>query len=225
MLRMLDITKKVRRVLRTEGFEPKHWSIKLIGIMVVVYILQLSIPAVTQYGSLYPPEIAGRPWTLLTAAFLHAPRDFGQHLLYNMFALFIFGTVLEAIIGSRRFLLLFFAAAIAASIAGIIAYPDVPSLGASGAIMGVIGTLAVLRPKLMVWFGGPVPLIVAAAIWALIDLAGLFSPVQTGIGNAAHLAGMGLGIVFGFAWRKEFAPLAVARRRAREFMSDEEVYG
>jgi len=90
---------------------------------------------------------------------------------------------------------------ILANIGSAYFYPA--SLGASGAIFGIMGTLTVLRPKMYVWvFGVPMPMFVASIIWALIDLVGMFAP--SGIANAAHIAGLSSGIIIGFLLRKQF---------------------
>ncbi len=124
------------------------------------------------------------------------------HLFFNMFALAIFGTILEKIIGSRRFLTVYFAAGIIAGIASLPFYSAV--LGASGAIMGVLGCLAILRPRMTVWMMyAPMPMIVAAGFWILLDLAGFFSGAG-GIANAAHLGGIFFGIGYGLWTRKNF---------------------
>jgi membrane associated rhomboid family serine protease len=75
--------------------------------------------------------------------------------------------------------------------------PYIPAIGASGAIYGIIGTLAVIAPSLLVYIYGfiPVPMALAAAIWALIDIAGLSMP--TGIAHGAHLGGMIVGLIYG----------------------------
>lgn len=187
------------------------WAIRLTIVCVIIFILQIAIEPLTDALVLISAEILSRPWMLLTSAFAHGSLS---HLLYNMFALALFGSILEKIIGSRRWLTLYFTAAIAAGLAALPLYPA--ALGASGAIFGLLGALAVLRPRMIVWVGGlPMPMIVAAAVWAALDLAGLFAP--TGIASAAHLAGLGFGLAAGLLWRKEFAE-AEFRRWEREWL-------
>lgn len=154
---------------------------------------------------------------MITSMFAHGSIE---HLLYNMFALALFGTILENIIGSRRWLILYFVSGIIASVAAAAFYPE--SLGASGAIFGLLGTLAVLRPRITVWVAGiPMPMAVAAGVWAIGDLLGLFVP--SGIANAAHLAGLATGIMFGIALRKKFGePLFIKKKLAKDI--DEETF-
>jgi uncharacterized protein len=130
--------------------------------------------------------------------FLHG--DF-MHLFYNMFALGLFGIILENIIGSKKFLTIYFAGGLIAGVAATLFYPA--ALGASGAIMAVMGCLAVLRPsmKVYVWMV-PMPMAIAALVWVAGDVLGLFAP--SGIASAAHLGGMFFGLIAGLFLRKKF---------------------
>ena len=75
------------------------------------------------------------------------------------------------------------------------------SLGASGAIFGIIGTLVLIRPMLVVWaFGLPMPMFLAGALWAVGDVIGIFVP--SNVANIAHLSGMFFGLVFGLIYRE-----------------------
>ena len=75
------------------------------------------------------------------------------------------------------------------------------SLGASGAIYGILGALIVLRPFMLVWAAGvPVPMIVAGVFWVLADVSGVFDP-SSNIANFAHLSGMLFGLLIGFFYR------------------------
>ena len=190
------------------------YSLIIVGICVVVFILQLGIPAITDSFLLLSEKALVRPWTFITSMFLHA--DF-THLFYNMFALGIFGFILEKIIGSRRFLILYFSAGLVAGIASLFFYSAV--LGASGAIMGVLGCLAVLRPRMSVWvMYVPMPMIIAAGLWILFDLLGMFSPGN--VANAAHLGGMFLGLAYGLWLRKQFSE---PRKRIIQPLSENQI--
>jgi len=184
----------------------------LLAAIGLVFVLQFAISGFTEAFVLDSSELGARPWTLVTAMFLHG--DFA-HLFYNALALLLFGLVLESIIGTRRFWLLYFIGGILAGIVATLFYPA--SLGASGAIFAVLGMLAVLRPRMIVWVAGfPMPMVVAAFVWVAIDLVGFIAP--SGVANAAHIAGLLFGIVAGFALRKRFgAPFT--RRAARRVLS------
>ena len=135
-------------------------------------------------------------WRFVTSIFLHGSM---VHLMYNMFALLFFGFALEKTIGSRRFLLVYFGSGIIANIISINFYPS--SLGASGAIMGIIGALTILRPMMMVWaFGLILPMFIAAILWIIGDILGIFMP--SNVGNIAHLSGVGIGLIVGILLRR-----------------------
>ncbi len=172
----------------------KFYAAWLAVICVLVFILQTVFSGFTELFLLNELSFS-QPWRFLTAIFLHG--DFG-HLFYNMFALVLFGSMLERLIGSRRFLLVFFAAGIVANFASVFFYPS--SLGASGAIFGIIGTLIVVRPTLVVFaFGLPMPMFIAGILWAVGDVIGLFVP--SNVGNIAHLSGLAIGLLLGAFYR------------------------
>lgn len=173
-----------------------------IAICSIVFLAQPFIPFVEEYG--FKPAYAfQRPWTFVTSIFLHG--NF-LHLFSNMFALFLFGIFLESRIGSGRFLIIFFVAGIFGNIGYLLTSYNstIPAIGASGAVYGILGTLAVLHPTLIVWVGfTPLPIIVLAAIWLIMSILGLFSP-PTGIAHEAHLAGLLIGIFYGIYLRKKY---------------------
>ncbi|MCD6093105.1 MAG: rhomboid family intramembrane serine protease [Candidatus Aenigmarchaeota archaeon] len=175
-------------------------SIVLTVICIVVYILELLSPAfMLNNFALVPSQVITKPWTMITHIFLHSTRGL-QHIFYNMFALVLFGSILEKIIGSRKFLSVFFVSGVASAFGGILFYDA--TIGASGAIFGVLGTLGILRPKMLVWvLGVPVPLIIALGMWAFLDLIGFFAPDN--VAHAAHLFGMMAGIACGLRLRNK----------------------
>lgn len=191
----------------------KFFSLWLVGICALVFGLQALLPGITDQFALYSSRVLTEPWLLITSVFLHGSFE---HLFFNMFALALFGFILERIIGSKRFILVFLVSGIVASIGSAAFYPA--SLGASGAIFGIMGTLTVLRPKMYVWvMGVPMPMFIAAILWAAIDLVGMFAP--TGIANAAHLVGLGSGLVIGLYLRKKFKK---KNQEEKEELSEEE---
>jgi len=135
-------------------------------------------------------------WRFITAVFLHGNL---LHLFFNLFALALFGSILEKLIGGSRFLVVFFVSGILANLISVNFYSV--SLGASGAIFGVIGALIVIRPLLFVWaFGAPMPIFLAGIFWVLLDILGTYGffighPLDN-TGNIAHLSGMFFGLIF-----------------------------
>ncbi len=160
-----------------------------------VFFIQLLIPGFTDRFLLTPAAFS-QPWRLVTAIFLHGSAG---HLLYNLFALLLFGFILERLAGNRNFLLIFFMSGIFANVFSVFFYSR--ALGASGAIFGVIGALTIIRPMMTVWaFSLPMPLFVASMLWAIGDVLGVFFP--QGTANLAHLAGLGVGLIFGIFLRE-----------------------
>ena len=175
----------------------KFYALKLSGIMILIFILQLvfSKSGFTELFLLDGNSWA-QPWRFLTAIFLHGNI---VHLLYNIFALALFGSILEQLIGANKFLRIFLISGILANLISINFYPN--SLGASGAIFGIIGALVVIRPWMFVWaFGLPMPMLIAGILWAIGDVIGIFVPDE--IGNIAHLSGMFFGLIFGLLYKE-----------------------
>ncbi|MBW8741682.1 MAG: rhomboid family intramembrane serine protease [Gaiellaceae bacterium] len=121
----------------------------------------------------------GEYWRLITNVFLH----YGPfHLLLNMFALYWFGTLLEQRIGSGRFLLLYLVSGLAGSAGALIASPLTPTVGASGAIFGILGAGLVLEQQRDYVFGG------SALSLIVINLIFTFAFPHISIG--AHIGGL-----------------------------------
>src|SRR3989338_128069 len=138
----------------TEKF--RFYAIKLSLAIIVVFIFQIFVLDFTEMFVLNSTAFQ-QPWRFLTAIFLHGGLG---HLVYNLFALLLFGSILEQLIGGKRFLFVFFLTGILANLVSVNFYSS--SLGASGAIFGVLGALIFVRPMMVVWaFGLPMPIFVA----------------------------------------------------------------
>lgn len=180
-----------------------------------IFVIQVIFPPLTEDFLLISSDVYERPWILVTPIFLHGDIT---HLLYNMLALATFGSILEKSIGERKFLFVFFITGLISSIASTFLYTSV--LGASGAVFGVIGALALLRPRMVVWaLGVPMPMVVAAAAWSTLDIIGLFSP--SGIANLGHLGGLFAGLILGIVWRKKYPE--PKKRKSEKILKDEDV--
>lgn len=191
----------------------KYYSLALAAICIVAFAIQSGVSGFTESFLLDSSEVAVRPWVLITSIFLHGS---ASHLIFNMFALVLFGLMLERFIGSNRFLIVFFASGIIAGAASSLMYPA--SLGASGAVYGILGTLAAVRPRMIVWtYGVPMPMVAAAGFYLLLDMAGLFFP--SNVANAAHIAGLIAGAVIGLALRKP----EPGKERREKVLKDEEL--
>jgi rhomboid family protein len=156
---------------------------------------------------LQPPPVSVY-WTLLTSLFLHG--GFG-HLLGNMLYLYVFGDNVEDAMGHGRYLLFYLTCGVLASLSHVIATvvtgadPYIPSLGASGAISGVLAGYLLLFPAkrvrvLLFVIVTDVPAIVAIGLWFVFQLVNgvgmLGAGSQAGgVAYAAHIGGFAAGFV------------------------------
>jgi membrane associated rhomboid family serine protease len=170
----------------------RFYTLILSGILILIFILQYFIPGFTELFFLSEQAMI-RPWQFITAVFLHGGL---LHLMYNLLALLLFGLILEQLIGSKKFLVFFFLSGILANVVSWFWYPN--ALGASGAIMGILGVLAILKPMMSVWaFGMIIPMFIAAILWAAGSVMGIFGFGDQGVGHLAHLLGLVVGLFYG----------------------------
>jgi len=187
----------------------------LSSVIFIIFLLQVFIEGFTGYFILDTGIVLLKVYTLITAIFLHSGIP---HLFYNIFGLALFGSILEHIIGSKKFLILFFASGLIASLISIPFYASV--LGASGAIFGILGMLGILRPRLTVWlYSMPMPMILALFVWGAGDVLGIFAP--TGTANIAHLGGLAAGVVVGLVYRTQF--MEKKEKREKVFIDEDKV--
>ena len=192
-----------------------YTSLILVLVTVIIFITQLSVSGFTESFLLASSDVFSRPWILITSVFLHGSVI---HLFGNMFALGLFGLILEHNIGTKRFLAIYFASGLIASFVSTYFYDS--SLGASGAIFGILGTLAAIRPRMIVWtYGVPMPMFVAAIFWMLLDIVGAFYP--SSIANIAHIAGLIFGVAVGMKIRKAYSEEEKTKKKDKS-VSDEE---
>ena len=194
-----------------------NWfAIILVIICVVVFFLQLTNEGLTEEYLLESASVLSRPWILVTSIFLHGSFE---HLFYNMFALALFGSILERVIGGKKFLVLYFISGVISGLGTIPFYEA--SLGASGAIFGVLGTLGILRPRMRVYVSYvPMPMAVAVVLWAMGDLIGFFAP--SGVAHAAHLFGLVFGLIIGFYLKKKYGEKIRPKRKSSINIDEEE---
>jgi rhomboid family protein len=150
--------------------------------------------------ALVPADVVRRlfVWQLVTYLFLHAGFF---HILFNMLALWFFGKDLEEIWGTRRFLQFYFFCGIGAGIVAVLANylfgnPNGATVGASGAIYGVLLVCAVMWPdRIIIFYIFPIKLKYFVMIMAAIAFFGL-RDLNSGVSDVAHLSGMLFGYVF-----------------------------
>jgi membrane associated rhomboid family serine protease len=147
----------------------------------------------------------GEWWRMLTAAFLH----YGPlHLGLNMFSLYFVGTILEHVIGRWHFLLLYVVAGICGSAGALVLSPDSATVGASGAIFGVLGALFVLERRGHIASGGQIA--------GLLVLNLVFTFAVSNISVGGHVGGLigGIVLMVAFLEFRRSAALAVGSAAA-----------
>ena len=121
-----------------------------------------------------------------------------------MYALWMFGSVLERVWGPKRFLIFYLACGLGAAVAQM--FVGAPAIGASGAVMGLLAAFAYLFPNtefFILPFPFPIKAKYMVAIYAAIDLFGGLHPTSTdNIAHFAHLGGMVMGFILVIIWNK-----------------------
>jgi len=192
--------------------------IPLIVINIIFFILQSTLGNnFTSTFMLISKDIFTRPWTIITSMFLHGGTT---HLFFNMYALLLFGNLIEQKVGKIRFLWVYFTSGILASLAFAFFRPASAAVGASGAIMGILGVTIILLPHLRVlfFFFIPMSMRTAGIIMALVDAFGLFP----GVAGTAHLGGMACGLIFGLYFKKRKGKLN-KRFASKTHLNDEDM--
>jgi len=124
----------------------------------------------------------GEVWRLLTSGFLHDPR-IPLHLMFNMFALYVLGGMLEPSIGRLRFALVYFVSLLAGSFGALLLEPDRGTVGASGAVFGLMGAaVIVMRNR------GVSPMESGLGMWIGLNLLITFTIPNISIGG--HIGGL-----------------------------------
>jgi len=178
------------------------WVFRLIIANAVVLLLMRTVftsPALAGALAFSPGGALHQPWSFFSYMFVHAGL---LHLLGNMFMLYVFGTAVEARMGSRAFILYYLfcgvgAAVFALGLSGIMGVS--PFIGASGAVLGVALAFAMYWPdaELVVF---PIPMLIRARtlVTVLIGLDVFFSFLMPadGIAHIAHVGGAAFGYLF-----------------------------
>lgn len=198
-------------------------TILLVVTNVLVFLYQLLLPEealdrLVLTSAMIPLRVtrywdAGAALSLVTSMFMHGG---WMHILGNMLYLWIFGDNVEDVLGAGRYLLFYLAAGIVAGLTQIAANPssNIPTLGASGAVAGVLGAYMVLYPRArvrtLVFLGVflrmvELPALVLLGFWFLLQLFNGVSSMMTmssgGVAWFAHLGGFVAGILVGLLAR------------------------
>ncbi len=148
-----------------------------------------------QLGAFFPPFVEqGQVWRFVTAMFLHG--NF-LHLFFNAYCLFILCPSIERIINVPRFLLLYFMSGIAGFALSMIMYPDTPTVGASGALFGIMASYLGLQARNHI-FNAEV--IKQLTFWFVLNMIlGIFVP---NINIWAHVGGAITGFLYAYSIKK-----------------------
>ncbi len=157
-----------------------------------------------QYGFRPNSFLSGKYYIIVTALFLH---ENIIHIVFNMIALFLMGPSVEKSVGGLKFLFVYFLGGMIANLAMFIPFlysPNNVGIGASGAIMALIGLGTFICPgKLVIsQFLIPLPFVVVGAFYFLSNAMNLFTPSQ--IGYPVHVLGLMVGSIFGLIWSKNW---------------------
>ena len=170
-------------------FSPKKPVVTyaLILINVFMFLFPLINGTTEEFYNLfasYGPFVKmGDYYRLISAAFMHANI---AHLIFNMYALWIIGMQLESFIGKWRYLVVYLFSAISGSLLSVIVTPNAVSVGASGAIFGLLGALLYFGYHYRVYLGT----VIKSQIIPLIVINLLLGFMVPGIDNAAHIGGL-----------------------------------
>jgi len=148
-------------------------------------------------------------WTFSTSMFMHAGF---LHLFVNMLSLFFIGSLVERLVGPRRYLWFYLISGLFAGLFFVMfslvftADFSTYAVGASGALFGLIGLLMLLTPNLPVYIMFiPIPIKMKYAAPGILILLWIISiTANVGIGNTAHLGGLVFGLIYGLYLRKKF---------------------
>lgn len=195
----------------------------LVAINILMFIATLINEnfMVTNFAMFYPASPFFKPWQILTHMFMHGGF---WHIFFNMYSLLMFGSILERSLGTKKYLIFYFVTGLGAAAlhtgvewmqarvfianAAVDAYQQLlvtPTLGASGAIYGVLIGFAMLYPQArLTLIFPPIPMTAKwlVIIFAAIELFSGINGVQDGVAHFAHLGGMLFGWLLIRWWRK-----------------------
>jgi membrane associated rhomboid family serine protease len=189
----------------------------LILINVLVFLVELvggdSFVYTWSFTPYYFLANPGVEWiTIFTSMFLHAG---WLHIIGNMLFLWIFGDNVEDRMGHFRFLIFYLLCGVVASLAQLLATSSanlsVPTLGASGAIAGVLASYLILFPRQRVrvivfaWVI-PLPALVVIGLWFLLQVFSQMGGASDGVAYMAHIGGFIAGLVLTIVFRKKASP-------------------
>lgn len=211
---MIDVTNDINKKTDKENkiyesiFKPKKIVVTnvLIAINVIAFFAtfiltqgDFTVGNMLDLGALnYYYVRSGEVWRLISAGFLHGGL---MHLLFNMYTLYVIGTQIENFIGKKKYLIIYFFSMICAGLMSCAISSQTVSVGASGAIFGLLGSLVYFGFYYRLYLGS----ILKNQIIPLIILNLAMGFMMNGIDNAAHIGGLiaGLFIAMGLGVQRK----------------------
>ncbi|MEO8342593.1 MAG: rhomboid family intramembrane serine protease [Gallionella sp.] len=180
---------------------PMPPGVRIILIVTIAsFLLQISVgdgmAGEGMIGSfaLWPLQGDFMPWQLVTYAFLHSSF---MHIAFNMYGLWLVGSELEYALGSRRFLIIYFASILSAALTQLLVMSLTggvyPTVGASGGVFGLLLAYGIFFPnRIVMLLIPPIPMRAwrFVFIYAVIELILGVTGTQAGVAHFAHLGGM-----------------------------------
>jgi membrane associated rhomboid family serine protease len=184
-----------------------------VAVFLVMAILRIQQFVTFNFG-LVPHDVLTRGylWQLITYMFVHG--GFG-HLFWNMFVLWMFGMEIENYWGRREFYKFYFITGVGSGLITLLfsAGSQIPVVGASGAIYGVLLAFAMLFPNRQIYFYFLIP-IKAKYFVAIMVVITFFSTLAPGTSHISHLTHLG-GLAIGYLYLSRFKFFAYVRRQTR----------
>lgn len=177
------------RTLVSSGAPVATYAIMAVSILFWL-VETVSGNALSNAMAFYAPLTLTQPWRLLTTLFVHGSIF---HILFNMWSVYVFGSMLERQLGRLRFLALYFVSGIGGSVAVALIAPGVATIGASGAIFGLLGAFFVIERHLG---GRGVQILVLVALNLAIGF------IIPGVAWQAHIGGVVVGAVVGLIYMR-----------------------
>lgn len=212
------------------GFGLRGAVLLLLAWNVIVYLLQQVLPlkvavpagfgtaqvnAMTWYLGLRPEAVwHGWVWQLVTYMFLHGSL---MHILFNMLALWMFGSTLEGDWGTPEFVKYYFFTGIGAGLTNAAVFPHemMPTVGASGAIFGLLLAYGVLYPDrpIYLYFLFRIPAKYFVILFGVLELFAGITGSRGNVAHFAHLGGLLFGLIYLWLWGFPGGRLGILRRR------------
>jgi rhomboid family protein len=198
-----------RPYLRDDEERARSWGggrslvINLIILNVVLWVADALVEGKISRWLALESDVFQKPWLcwqLVTYGFVHAPSI--GHILFNMFALWFFGTEIEGVYGRAEFLRIYLLAIVLAGAAWVLMtmvnHQQAMLVGASGGIMAIVILYVLHFPRRIIYIWGllPVPAWALGTVYVVVDMLGALNPGESNVANIAHLG----GVVFGFVY-------------------------